>query len=68
MLGDTGIDAKCGAGFWRDIVAGMEVEMKAGRFTPAILGAVARIGDALAEHFPPDGDPGNELSDAIARD
>jgi uncharacterized membrane protein len=68
VVGDTGIHAKCGDGLWRDIVAGMEIEMKAGRFTQAITAAVARIGEALAKHFPADDAGGNELPDAIARD
>ncbi len=68
VLGDSGIHEKCGDAFWREIADHMQTEMKAGRFTEAITGAITRIGKVLAVHFPPEGDAGNELPNQIARD
>ena len=68
VMGDVGIDQKCGPDFWTGIVAQMTPRMKAGQFTDALVGAIDDLGKALATHFPPSGDNPNELTNAIARD
>ena len=68
VLGDVGIHEKCGDEFWRTIASGMSGRMKAGQFTEAIVEAIAAIGNALARHFPPDGDNPNELPNRIVTD
>jgi uncharacterized membrane protein len=68
VIGDAGIHAQCGDGFWNDIVARMTERLKAGEFTEAIIHAISETGAALAKHFPPDGDNPNELPNEIARD
>ena len=52
VIGDQGIHARCGADFWKDVAAAMEADFRAGRFTDGIVKGVARVGDALATHFP----------------
>jgi uncharacterized membrane protein len=68
VLGDTGIHQKGGDEFWKSIAAGMAQQMKAGRFTEAIVGAIREISAVLEKHFPSTGENRNELSNEIARD
>jgi uncharacterized membrane protein len=70
VIGDTGIDRHCAAGFWDAIAAEMASAFRAGRFTEGIVSAVERVGDVLASHFPrrPGGESDrNELDDAVSR-
>ena len=69
VVGDQGIDRRCGAGFWAAVVEAMREDLRAGRFTEAVVTAVGRVGEALARHFPrrPDDADQNELPDAISR-
>ena len=68
VLGDDGIHEKCGDAFWSEIVANMSAQMKAGKFTEAVVGAVRSIGETLAKHFPRSPDDRNELPNIIVRD
>lgn len=68
IIGDTGLDEKCGDAFWGELSAAMSDEFKKGHFTEAILAAIARVGDELAKHFPREPGDGNELPDAVVRD
>ena len=54
VWGDSGVHAKCGETFWNGIVGEMSPLLKSGRGTDAVILAVSRIGDVLAQHFPPD--------------
>jgi uncharacterized membrane protein len=38
------------------------------KFTPAVVGAVRKVGDLLAKHFPRADDDHNELPNEIVRD
>ena len=70
VVGDEGIHARLGAEFWKDVAAAVEVDFRAGRFTDGIVKGVARVGDALATHFPrTDGAADrNELADEVTED
>jgi uncharacterized membrane protein len=70
VVGDEAVDARVPEGFWVSVVEVMAGEFRAGRFTEGIVGAVAKVGDELARHFPrrPGEDDVNELPDAISRD
>ena len=70
VVGDEGIHARCGPGFWKDVAAAVEADFRAGRFTDGIVKGVARVGDALATHFPrTEGAPDrNELPDDVTED
>jgi uncharacterized membrane protein len=70
VIGDEGIHARCGPDFWKDVAAAMETDFRAGRYTDGIVKGVARVGEALATHFPrEEGTPDtNELSDEVTED
>jgi uncharacterized membrane protein len=69
VLGDSGIHARCGAGFWKEIAAAMEQDFREGRFTDGLVKGIAAAGDALARHFPRATAPDvNELSDQVSED
>lgn len=68
VIGDQGIHEKCGQPFWDDIRALMAERLKAGRYTEAVVAAVQKIGEALAQHFPRDPGDINELPNQVARD
>lgn len=66
VLGDEGIHAKVGDAFWRSVAAAISERFKERDFTGGLLRGIETIGEALAEHFPHDGDvDGNELSDEV---
>ncbi len=68
IVGDSGVHEKCGDDFWQQISRDMSEDFKAGRFTVAIVGAIRKVGDVLARHFPRRPDDQNELPNQIARD
>lgn len=68
VIGDAGIDAVCGAGFWEDVAADLREDLRRGDFTTAVVNAIARAGEKLAEHFPRRGDDRDELSNEVTRD
>ena len=70
VVGDEGIHARSGPDFWKDVAAAVEADFRAGRFTDGIVKGVARVGDALATHFPrTDGTADrNELADEVTED
>lgn len=65
ILGDAAVHEKCGEGFWQAVAAEMARHLKAGEFTAAVTGAVAKAGGLLGEHFPRAGDDKNELPDEV---
>ncbi|MBK9063532.1 MAG: TPM domain-containing protein [Acidobacteria bacterium] len=69
VVGGTGIHERVGDGFWleaRDATLG---PFREGRFTEGIVGAVGKLGDALALFFPKDGvSDRNELPDDVSED
>jgi len=68
ILGDEGINEKCGQSFWQSIVEDMSPRLKRGEFTEAIVGAIERVGTALAQHFPREPGDQNELPNQIIRE
>ena len=70
VIGDEGIHARCGSGFWKDVAAAVEEDFRAGRFTDGIVKGVAKVGEALATHFPrTEGvTDRNELPDEVTED
>ncbi|MCL2640560.1 MAG: TPM domain-containing protein [Phycisphaerales bacterium] len=69
IVGDTAIHQRCGNTCWTTLCDEMNVHLKQGHHTDAILHVVARAGDLLARHFPanPDDNP-NQLPNTIVRD
>ncbi len=68
IVGDSGIDSKCGEGFWDEIASGLNHELAGGRFTEGVVTAIHEIGESLATHFPRRDDDRNELPDRVERD
>lgn len=52
ILGDRGVDEKVGEGYWEGMAAELGNRFRAGEFTEGIVGAIERVGELLAEHFP----------------
>jgi uncharacterized membrane protein len=66
IVGDTGIHAKCGDSFWLEVVEMMRSHFKSEKYTDALVAAVQRLGDSLAEHYPaPSGGRLNRISDSV---
>jgi uncharacterized membrane protein len=68
VIGDSGIHAKCGQACWEGIAAEISAGLRDKQFTPAVVGAVKKLGEILAEHFPRESDDRDELSNDIVRD
>ena len=68
VIGDEGVHAKCGEDFWLDVAAHMSAELRTGKYTEALVHAVEKTGELLAQHFPPDTDNRNELPDHVVTD
>ena len=70
VIGDEGIHARCGPDFWKDVAAAMETDFRAGHYSDGIVKGVARVGEALATHFPREEGTAdtNELSDEVTED
>jgi putative membrane protein len=65
IIADSGIDTRVDKGVWQSIVDDFTTEISAGRPVEGFEHAIARIGELLAQHFPPgDRDP-NELPDHL---
>ncbi|HVS70358.1 MAG TPA: TPM domain-containing protein [Phycisphaerae bacterium] len=65
VVGDVGVHALCGEEFWHDLRDAMVPHLKARHYTEAIVLAIARAGELLAQHFPPTSDDRDELPDAV---
>jgi uncharacterized membrane protein len=68
VLGDAGIHEKCGEKFWKETAGEMEASFRKGEFTDGIVRAIEKAGQILAEHFPLEGKPVNELPDEVTED
>jgi uncharacterized membrane protein len=68
VLGDEAIHAQVGDAFWTAIAARVTARFREERFTEGVVEAIDAIGEALARHFPLDGEGSekpNELPDTI---
>jgi len=52
VLGDEAVHAKCGEGFWEDVVGAMRDCFRQGKFTEGVVHGISTAGRLLAEHFP----------------
>lgn len=53
VIGDEAVHAKCGEGFWEEIVGAMRDYFRQGKFTEGVIHGISATGRVLAEHFPP---------------
>jgi uncharacterized membrane protein len=65
VIGDRGIHERCGDPFWQELVESMRQHFKAENFTDAVVQAIGKAGELLAQHFPRTSDDKNELNDAV---
>ncbi|MDQ6809873.1 MAG: TPM domain-containing protein [Verrucomicrobiota bacterium] len=65
VVGDEGVHAKCGEGFWQQLVEKMRAHFRGENFTAALVEAIDEAGELLAAHFPRTSADVNELSDEI---
>jgi uncharacterized membrane protein len=65
IIGDQGVDARCGTGFWQTIAADMGSHFGRGQFTDGMIEAVRSVGEVLAKYFPRSADDQNELPDDV---
>lgn len=68
IIGDRGIHEKCGQPFWEEVAAEMHTLLHENHFTEAVVGAVKKVGEVLARHFPRRPDDQNELPNVVERE
>ena len=61
IVADRGIHTKAGASAWETICRGMEEAFRLGNFEQGAVMGIQAVGDHLAEHFPPQQGPRDEL-------
>jgi uncharacterized membrane protein len=64
VIGDAAVHEKCGDPFWQKVTADMTAHLRQGSATAAIVHAVKKVGELLAEHFPAAPGGKNALPDA----
>ena len=52
VIGDEAVHAKCGEGFWAEVVGAMRDYFRQGKFTEGVVHGISAVGKLLAEHFP----------------
>lgn len=65
VLADNAIDGKVPAGTWQAIVDRLTRDIGQGRAADGLVHAIERIGELLAQHFPPGSNDPNELPDHL---
>lgn len=65
IIGDAGINAVAGEGFWDRAKETMLQHFKAGKFAEGLCVGIALAGAALQQHFPRSADDINELPNDI---
>ena len=66
VVGDEGIHGRVGARHWDGVRDRMVDKLRAGAHREALLGAIAEVGRALAEHYPRRRGDVNELGDEVS--
>ncbi len=65
IIADRGIHRQVGDAGWQQICRHMETQFRDGQFEAGVQFGVQAIGDLLAQHYPPQGLPRNELSNRV---
>ena len=66
VVGDDGIHAQVGHGFWDSVRDVLQADLRAGRLRDGIVAAIGEIGRVLGRHFPDRPDDRNELPDSVS--
>ena len=67
LIADRGIHERVGGEVWQSVVKAVSTAIHEGHAADGVCAAVDSIGQALAQHFPPEPDDQNELPDALTR-
>jgi Predicted membrane protein len=62
IVADRGIAARVDATAWEAVAQAMEAAFRQGEFERGALEGIRRIGELLAQNFPPSGDNRDELA------
>ncbi len=66
VLGDEGIHARVGQGFWEDVARAVSERFKDKDFTGGLVEGIEEVGRQLEQHFPHRGERDeNELPDSV---
>jgi len=68
VIGDVGVQTRCGDAFWTELAQEMTGHFKKSDFTSGIVHGVHRAGELLAQHFPRKAVDKNELPDEVEGD
>jgi uncharacterized membrane protein len=68
IVGDVGVQTRCGDAFWTELAHEMSSHFKKADFTNGIIYGVHKAGELLAEHFPRKRGDKNELPDEVEGD
>ncbi|WP_041623750.1 TPM domain-containing protein [Spirochaeta thermophila] len=66
VVGDEGIHAKAGEGFWKEAAGKIEEYFRRGEFGNGLIAGIREVGRILETHFPITPDDVNELPDDIS--
>lgn len=66
IIGDSGINAKVGQGFWDSTKALMQNDFRHGNFFAGVMKGIEHAGEKLSLHFPYQSSDQNELSNDIS--
>lgn len=65
IVADKGIHARLGEEHWQGIIDRFIAQVSRGRVVDGFVDAIGACGAAMAEHYPPDPDATDELSDGL---
>lgn len=65
LIADEGIDAKVEQQVWDDTVTGLTKAAATGRLADGLVTAIGQCGNLLAQHFPPESQPRNQLPNRV---
>ena len=68
VLGDAGISAVVGPGYWEMIANTMSSHLKDGERLAALIAGIRVLGETMATHWPPEESDRNELPNEIAQE
>jgi putative membrane protein len=65
IVADKGIHERLGEEHWRGIIDRFVAQVRQGRVVDGFVDAIGACGAAMSEHYPPDPNETNQLSDGL---
>ncbi|MGH8399263.1 MAG: TPM domain-containing protein, partial [Gammaproteobacteria bacterium] len=65
IVADKGIHEKLGEAHWQGIIQSFITEVRKHNVVDGFVAAISACGAAMAQHYPPDPDDVDELSDGL---